>query len=196
MIDKPNDDLLSPVHGKVCSLQSGNIHSLDALQIGLASVELGAGRLKKEDSVDPGAGVLLHAKVADSVEKGDTLAGVRSQRRYNSAQPQSPGASQYKNTSGKSPQIACHCDVSVLVPVPFAKPKPWILLCPINPPPLTNTSRALVMPTHAGRLRHCERRFKPPLQRPRSVLAISFRHFGRVGCWLLSVPPRSTARCT
>jgi pyrimidine-nucleoside phosphorylase len=41
--------------------------------VGIASVALGAGRLKWEDPIDPKAGILLHKKCGDAVKKGETL---------------------------------------------------------------------------------------------------------------------------
>ena len=41
--------------------------------IGQASVILGAGRLKKTDTIDYGAGIGFFAKVGDRVERGDSL---------------------------------------------------------------------------------------------------------------------------
>ena len=43
-------------------------------QIGISSVLLGAGRAKKEDRIDPGAGILLHAKTGDCLRSGDVIA--------------------------------------------------------------------------------------------------------------------------
>ena len=40
--------------------QPGYIQAFDAYEIGMASLELGAGRRTKEDSVDPAAGIILH----------------------------------------------------------------------------------------------------------------------------------------
>jgi len=52
----------------------GTIARLDALSIGRAANLLGAGRTKKEDEIDPAAGIQLLHKVGDAVKKGDTLA--------------------------------------------------------------------------------------------------------------------------
>ena len=51
----------------------GVITELDALSVGLASWRLGAGRARKEDPVQFGAGVTLHAQLGDTVKKGDPL---------------------------------------------------------------------------------------------------------------------------
>jgi len=52
----------------------GCITEMDAYSIGMASLELGAGRKTKEDNVDPAAGIELKAKVGSSVKKNETLA--------------------------------------------------------------------------------------------------------------------------
>jgi pyrimidine-nucleoside phosphorylase len=54
--------------------RSGTVAALDAEQIGLAAVELGAGRARKEDRVDPAAGLVLRRRVGDEVRAGDVLA--------------------------------------------------------------------------------------------------------------------------
>ena len=53
--------------------QSGFISQLDALSVGVASWRLGAGRERKEDSVQLGAGIELHRQLGDSVNQGDAL---------------------------------------------------------------------------------------------------------------------------
>ena len=73
VIENPETVSLSPA-GEVLASESGIIHGVDALSIGQASVLLGAGRTRKEDDVDAGAGILLHAKIGDAVQKGDALA--------------------------------------------------------------------------------------------------------------------------
>ena len=52
---------------------SGVLTRLDALAVGLASWRLGAGRARKEDPVQAGAGVELHAKPGDTVVEGQPL---------------------------------------------------------------------------------------------------------------------------
>ena len=51
-----------------------HVAGLDALAIGHAAVALGAGRRRKEEAVDPLAGVVFHKKPGDDVRPGDLLA--------------------------------------------------------------------------------------------------------------------------
>ena len=51
---------------------------MDTAQIGRASVETGAGRAKKTDSIDYCAGIILNVRIGDKVNKGDILATVYS----------------------------------------------------------------------------------------------------------------------
>jgi thymidine phosphorylase len=52
----------------------GVLAEVDALAVGVAAWRLGAGRARKEDSVQAGAGVELHAKPGDVVVEGQPLA--------------------------------------------------------------------------------------------------------------------------
>lgn len=52
---------------------SGTLTRLDALAVGLAAWRLGAGRARKEDPVQAGAGVVWHARPGDSVSEGQPL---------------------------------------------------------------------------------------------------------------------------
>lgn len=61
---------------EIVSKESGYIKSIDALKIGELARKLGAGRKTKEDVIDPGVGFVLHKKVSDKVEKGESLATV------------------------------------------------------------------------------------------------------------------------
>ena len=46
---------------------TGFIESVNTEEIGRAGVELGAGRLKKDDIIDPAVGIILHKKIGDPV---------------------------------------------------------------------------------------------------------------------------------
>ena len=56
--------------------RSGVVTRVDAGLLGRAATLLGAGRLRKEDRISPGAAILLHAKVGARVARGDVLATV------------------------------------------------------------------------------------------------------------------------
>jgi pyrimidine-nucleoside phosphorylase len=61
---------------QVLSPKQGYVSSMQCEQIGTACVILGGGREKKEDSVDPSVGILLHKKVGDRVAAGELLATI------------------------------------------------------------------------------------------------------------------------
>src|SRR6476660_8666193 len=52
---------------------SGTLTRLDAMAVGLAAWRLGAGRARKEDPVQAGAGVFWHARPGDEVTEGEPL---------------------------------------------------------------------------------------------------------------------------
>ncbi len=60
----------------IVALDGGYVQSIDARAIGFASMHTGAGREKKEDQIDPAAGIYLHKKTGDRVYRGDVLATV------------------------------------------------------------------------------------------------------------------------
>ncbi|WP_309112494.1 thymidine phosphorylase [Saccharothrix sp.] len=57
--------------------EDGYLVSLDAYAVGVAAWRLGAGRARKEDAVQAGAGVLCLAKPGDRVSKGQPLLELR-----------------------------------------------------------------------------------------------------------------------
>lgn len=59
---------------KIKAEKSGVIKKIDALEVGMLSVKLGAGRIDKEDKIDHGVGVRLHKLVGETVEKGEVIA--------------------------------------------------------------------------------------------------------------------------
>ncbi len=52
---------------------SGVVSRLDSMAVGVAAWRLGAGRARKEDAVQAGAGVEMHAKPGDEVREGEPL---------------------------------------------------------------------------------------------------------------------------
>jgi len=57
----------------VAAPASGVLTRLDAMAVGMAAWRLGAGRARKEDPVQAGAGVEMHAKPGDAVTEGQPL---------------------------------------------------------------------------------------------------------------------------
>ncbi len=58
----------------VVSDKSGYISGIDALEVGLTAMSVGAGRSTKEDEIDSAVGVVLSKKHGDYVNEGETLA--------------------------------------------------------------------------------------------------------------------------
>ena len=56
--------------------KSGYVRQAKALELGRLAMEIGAGRERKEDTIDPAAGIVLGKKTGDYVAAGDVLAWV------------------------------------------------------------------------------------------------------------------------
>ncbi len=65
----PSADLVDVVRAP----RSGYVREIDAREVGLAAVDLGAGRHKKSDPIDYAVGFVIHHKVGDRVVKGEPL---------------------------------------------------------------------------------------------------------------------------
>jgi pyrimidine-nucleoside phosphorylase/thymidine phosphorylase len=78
----------------IASAGAGYIASMQCEQIGTACVVLGGGRERKEDSVDPAVGIVLHKKVGDRVSTGEPLATI-----YYNAEAKAARARQLIETS-------------------------------------------------------------------------------------------------
>ena len=61
----------------VSAAQAGWMQRLDARAVGVAAWRLGAGRARKEDPVDPAAGILCLVKPGDQVEHGQPMLELR-----------------------------------------------------------------------------------------------------------------------
>jgi len=58
----------------VLAPRAGTLQRIDAGAVGRAATVLGAGRLRKEDRVDPAVGITLHHKAGERVARGQPLA--------------------------------------------------------------------------------------------------------------------------
>ena len=63
----------APVIREIISDADGYIAAMDTMQIGYASLELGAGRKKKSDIIDPRVGFIVNARIGDHVACGQPL---------------------------------------------------------------------------------------------------------------------------
>ena len=59
---------------EIKAINDGYITSIDSRIVGESAVLLGAGREKKTDTIDYGAGIILYKKTCDKVSSGDTIA--------------------------------------------------------------------------------------------------------------------------
>ena len=69
----------APIVRTVTASEDGYLNRLDAREVGLAAVELGAGRRKKGDAIDLAVGIVVHHKVGEKVEKGTPLLDIHAQ---------------------------------------------------------------------------------------------------------------------
>jgi pyrimidine-nucleoside phosphorylase len=81
VIENPEKVPRAAIIVTVESPSDGWVAGLDALAVGEISLGLGAGRMRKEDAVDPFAGIVLNKKTGDRVRKGETLAVISTNRK-------------------------------------------------------------------------------------------------------------------
>ena len=72
-IDDPTRLPAAPHRVEVPSSQAGYVTAIACEQVGTACVILGGGRERKEDSVDPAVGIVIHKKIGDKVSTGESL---------------------------------------------------------------------------------------------------------------------------
>lgn len=73
VVDHPEKLASAPYQIALPALKSGYVSRIIADQIGIAAMQLGAGRATKEDIIDPAVGIVLHKKVGDKVAEGEAL---------------------------------------------------------------------------------------------------------------------------
>jgi pyrimidine-nucleoside phosphorylase len=73
MIEEPDRLPRASIVREARADRAGYVQAINALEVGLTSVDLGAGREQKGDPIDYAVGILLHAKVGRRVEIGERL---------------------------------------------------------------------------------------------------------------------------
>jgi pyrimidine-nucleoside phosphorylase len=73
VLENPNLLPKAALVEQVPAPRSGYLVEVNAREVGLASVELGAGRAQKGDPIDPAVGVIIRHKVGDKLKKGQPL---------------------------------------------------------------------------------------------------------------------------
>jgi pyrimidine-nucleoside phosphorylase len=73
VVDDPARLPQAPITVSIPATQAGTIAQVNALLVAQAALELGAGRARKGDAVDPAVGVEVHIKVGDQVAADSTI---------------------------------------------------------------------------------------------------------------------------
>jgi pyrimidine-nucleoside phosphorylase len=72
-VDDPSRLPQAAIVQDVPAPRAGYVAGINAREVGLTAMLLGAGRAKKEDPIDHAVGVVLHAKIGDYVKRGEPL---------------------------------------------------------------------------------------------------------------------------
>jgi thymidine phosphorylase len=77
VVDDPHKLPQARHEARVTAPADGFITAIQCEQVGVASMMLGGGREKKEDTIDPGVGLIVEKRLGDPVKAGETLCTVR-----------------------------------------------------------------------------------------------------------------------
>ena len=66
---------------KIYSSKTGYLKSIENYEIGIAALELGAGRITKEDKIDPKAGIIFYPQIGDKIKKGELIAEISTDKK-------------------------------------------------------------------------------------------------------------------
>jgi thymidine phosphorylase len=85
------------------SRSAGSVQAIDCEKVGIASLVLGGGREKKEDSIDPAVGIVLHKKVGDAVALNEPICTLHFNSDARLSEAESLIHSSYRIDAGKAP---------------------------------------------------------------------------------------------
>jgi len=91
--------------------RSGFLTEIQAREIGEASVDLGAGRARKEDPIDHAVGIIVHHKVGDQVTKGEPLFTIHANTPEKLAQARQRLLAAHRWSEGPCPALPLFYDV-------------------------------------------------------------------------------------
>lgn len=75
-VEHPEQLPLASIQRTVLCERTGTVAAIDPREIGLAAVDLGGGRRRKEDTINHAVGIVLGRKVGDEVQAGERMATV------------------------------------------------------------------------------------------------------------------------
>jgi pyrimidine-nucleoside phosphorylase len=109
----PDLDVLpaAPVLREVPAPQAGFVEGIAATAVGEAALRLGAGRLRKEDTIDPAVGIVCLAKRGDEVETGAPVAEVHARSNDDAERAIAEVAAAYRIGAEQSPERPIVLDV-------------------------------------------------------------------------------------
>lgn len=73
VIDNPDRLPRASIIEPIAAQQNGYLEQISAYEVGMAALELGAGRERKGDSIDYAVGIMVHKKVGDAVKHGEPI---------------------------------------------------------------------------------------------------------------------------
>ncbi len=81
VIEEPERFPSASKRSSFCASKGGYLQSVDCKGVGLAALDLGAGRQRKEDDVDPAVGLWIKKRLGDWVEPGESILEIHHNQR-------------------------------------------------------------------------------------------------------------------
>jgi len=81
MIKHPEKYPQSKIHESLIADKTGYVKTIDNYEVGMASLELGAGRYTIEDKIDSKAGIIFYPKIGTKIKNGEVIAELYTDRK-------------------------------------------------------------------------------------------------------------------
>ncbi len=123
---QPEEYAKSAVTLEVKSTAAGYVAGFETMRIGLLAIELGAGRQRVDDVIDPKAGMIFSKKLGDRVEKGGTLAIIHTDKKEAAERGMLELVSSIHISSDKPERIPLiHAVIDATGVQPWKTPEQW-----------------------------------------------------------------------